>query len=92
MVDYLWRRRGQHADARGGGGSGGTINEDPDSHWADSGGAWLDAVEEELTRLEMTITHSFANSVDLDRANTADPQGIGGRTKPPDRPGDPPSG
>jgi len=50
------------------------------------------AVEEELTRLEMTITHSFANSVDLDRANTADPQGIGGRTKPPDRPGDPPSG
>jgi len=38
----LWRRRGQHADARGGGGSGGTINEDPDSRWADSGGAWLD--------------------------------------------------
>jgi uncharacterized membrane protein len=37
------------------------------------------AVEEELARLDMTIARAFANSVDLDRANTADPQGIGGR-------------
>jgi uncharacterized membrane protein len=40
------------------------------------------AVEEELTRLEATVARAFADSVDLDRANTADPQGIGGRTKP----------
>jgi hypothetical protein len=46
------------------------------------------AVEEELTRLEVTITRTFANSVDLDRANTADPQGIGGRTTPPGPPHD----
>jgi uncharacterized membrane protein len=42
------------------------------------------AVEEELARLDMTVARTFANSVDLDRANTADPQGIGGRTEPPD--------
>jgi uncharacterized membrane protein len=42
------------------------------------------AVEEELARLHVTIKRTFANSVDLDRANTADPQGIGGRTEPPD--------
>jgi uncharacterized membrane protein len=41
------------------------------------------AVEEELARLDVTIKRTFANSVDLDRANTADPQGIGGRTGPP---------
>jgi uncharacterized membrane protein len=41
------------------------------------------AVEEELARLDVTIKRTFANSVDLDRANTADPQGIGGRTEPP---------
>ena len=42
------------------------------------------AVEEELARLHTTVTRAFAGSVDLDRANTADPQGIGGRTEPPD--------
>lgn len=42
------------------------------------------AVEEELARLDRTVARTFANSVDLDRANTADPQGIGGRTEPPD--------
>jgi uncharacterized membrane protein len=41
------------------------------------------AVEEELARLQTTVTRAFAGSVDLDRANTADPQGIGGRTEPP---------
>ena len=41
------------------------------------------AVEEELARLQKTVACTFADSVDLDRANTADPQGIGGRTEPP---------
>ena len=41
------------------------------------------AVEEELARLHTTVARTFAGSVDLDRANTADPQGIGGRTEPP---------
>jgi hypothetical protein len=41
------------------------------------------AVEEELARLEATVMRSFAGSVDLDRAHTADPQGIGGRTHAP---------
>ena len=41
------------------------------------------AVEEELARLDVTVKRNFANSFDLDRANTADPQGIGGRTEPP---------
>jgi uncharacterized membrane protein len=40
-------------------------------------------VEEELARLQATVARTFADSVDLDRANTADPQGIGGRTAPP---------
>ncbi len=40
------------------------------------------AVEEELARLQTTVARAFAGSVDLDRANTADPQGIGGRTDP----------
>jgi uncharacterized membrane protein len=41
------------------------------------------AVEEELALLQVTVARTFADSVDLDRANTADPQGIGGRTGPP---------
>jgi len=41
------------------------------------------AVEEELARLQATVARTFADSADLDRANTADPQGIGGRTAPP---------
>ena len=41
------------------------------------------AVEEELARPHTTVARTFADSVDLDRANTADPQGIGGRTAPP---------
>jgi uncharacterized membrane protein len=41
------------------------------------------AVEEELARLDLTVTRTFADSVDLDRANTADLQGIGGRSEPP---------
>jgi uncharacterized membrane protein len=44
------------------------------------------AVEEELARLEVTVARTFADSVDSDRAKIADPQGIGGRTKPPDQP------
>jgi uncharacterized membrane protein len=35
-------------------------------------------VREELARLDATVAHSFADSVDLDRARTADPQGMGG--------------
>jgi uncharacterized membrane protein len=41
-----------------------------------------DAVEDELARLEATVARSFADSPDLDRASTADAQGIGGRTFP----------
>ena len=41
------------------------------------------AVEEELARLDAAVLSRFGNSVDLDRASTADAQGIGGRTKPP---------
>jgi uncharacterized membrane protein len=41
------------------------------------------AVEEELARLDATVARSFGDSVDLDRASTSDPQGIGGRTEPP---------
>jgi uncharacterized membrane protein len=44
------------------------------------------AVEEELRRLEATVARNFAGSVDLDRAAAADPQGIGGRSGPPERP------
>jgi uncharacterized membrane protein len=36
------------------------------------------AVEEELRRLAATVAHTFADSVDLDRAGTADVEGIGG--------------
>jgi uncharacterized membrane protein len=41
------------------------------------------AVEGELTRLDATVARKFGDSVDLDRAGTADAQGIGGRTEPP---------
>jgi uncharacterized membrane protein len=41
------------------------------------------AIEEELARLDVTVARTFADSVDMDRANTGDPQGIGGRTEPP---------
>jgi uncharacterized membrane protein len=36
------------------------------------------AISEELARLDVTVARSFAESVDLDRARTADPQGLGG--------------
>jgi uncharacterized membrane protein len=36
------------------------------------------AVRGELARLDATVARSFAESVDLDRARTADPQGMGG--------------
>jgi hypothetical protein len=38
------------------------------------------AIDEELARLDATIARSFADSVDIDRARLADPQGIGGRS------------
>lgn len=38
------------------------------------------AVEEELARLDATVARSFSDSVDIDRAGVADPQGIGGRS------------
>jgi uncharacterized membrane protein len=38
------------------------------------------AINEELSRLDATIARSFAESVDIDRARIADPQGIGGRS------------
>ena len=41
------------------------------------------AVEEELGRLDATVARTFGDSIDLDRAGTADAQGIGGRTDPP---------
>jgi uncharacterized membrane protein len=40
------------------------------------------AVKEELRRLQGTVTRSFGDSADLDRAGIADAQGIGGRTEP----------
>jgi uncharacterized membrane protein len=42
-----------------------------------------DAVTEELTRLDATVTQSFGDSVDLDRARVADPEGMGGQVGPP---------
>ncbi len=36
------------------------------------------AIEEELRRLDATVADSWHDSVDLDRASDADPQGIGG--------------
>ncbi len=41
------------------------------------------AVEDELARLDATVESAFRDSVDLDRARIADPQGIGGRSRPP---------
>jgi uncharacterized membrane protein len=40
-----------------------------------------DAVIDELRRLDADVAASFADSVDLDRAQTADVQGIGGPTR-----------
>jgi uncharacterized membrane protein len=39
-----------------------------------------EAVAAELARLDATVARSFGDSVDFDRAGTADPQGIGGRS------------
>lgn len=39
------------------------------------------AVDEELARLDATVTQAFGQSVDLDLARIADPQGIGGRVQ-----------
>jgi uncharacterized membrane protein len=48
------------------------------------------AVASELARLDATVARSFGGSVDLDRASTADTQGIGGpRTGPEDHGGQP---
>jgi uncharacterized membrane protein len=41
-------------------------------------------VDDELRRLDATLTLWFANNVDLDRARVADPQGIGGPTLAPE--------
>jgi uncharacterized membrane protein len=39
------------------------------------------AVEAELVRLEATVAATFGDTVDLDRAGIADPQGIGGSSR-----------
>lgn len=44
-----------------------------------------DAVTEELARLDATVAQSFGDSVDLDRARLADPEGMGGEVGPPSR-------
>ncbi len=41
------------------------------------------AVENQLARLDATVASSFGQSVDLDLAGIADPQGIGGQSGPP---------
>ncbi len=41
------------------------------------------AVEEELARLDTTVARKPGDSVDVDRAGTPDPRGIGGRTEAP---------
>ena len=38
------------------------------------------AIDEELARLDATVARNFGDSVDIDRAQVADPQGIGGRS------------
>jgi uncharacterized membrane protein len=38
------------------------------------------AIDEELARLDATVARSFGDSVDFDRASTADPQGMGSRS------------
>jgi uncharacterized membrane protein len=40
------------------------------------------AVQEELARLDATVARNFGESVDFDRASTADAQGIGGAVPP----------
>ncbi len=40
------------------------------------------AVEAEVVRLDQTVALTFGESVDLDRASTADPEGIGGTAAP----------
>ena len=49
------------------------------------------AVKDELVRLDATVARSWGDSVDFERARTADTQGIGGpRTRPAlDRPTSP---
>ncbi len=44
------------------------------------------AVDDELRRLEATVEGAFGGSIDLDRARTSDPQGIGGPAAAPDAP------
>ena len=39
------------------------------------------AVEDELARLDATVASAFGESVDLDRARSADSQGIGGQSR-----------
>jgi hypothetical protein len=39
------------------------------------------AVDDELSRRDAAVLSSFKDSPDLDRASTADPQLIGGRTR-----------
>jgi uncharacterized membrane protein len=36
------------------------------------------AVQDEIARLDATVAHGFAGSIDRDRANTADREGMGG--------------
>jgi hypothetical protein len=38
------------------------------------------AIDEELARLDATVARNFGDSVDIDRAQVADSQGIGGRS------------
>jgi uncharacterized membrane protein len=49
------------------------------------------AVEDELARLDATVTRSFGDSIDIDRAGVADAQGIGGRISAGQSPARPPS-
>jgi hypothetical protein len=42
-------------------------------------------VTAELARLDATVAQSFGDSVDLDSARIADPQGMGGPVGPPNR-------
>jgi uncharacterized membrane protein len=48
----------------------------------------LAAVDEELRRLDAAVAASYAASVDLDRATSPDPQGIGGPALAPEPAGD----
>jgi uncharacterized membrane protein len=44
-----------------------------------------DAVTQELTRLDVTVAQSFGDSIDLESARIADPEGMGGQVGPPNR-------